>query len=81
MVLFLTPATNDMPTKYGSKIYEKYNKPGLDASVVALCREQGAIILGKTVRVPDFLRSADLLRSLQSLRPPAMYSLPTIQLN
>jgi hypothetical protein len=51
-VKLLTPTTNDMPTKYGSKIYENYNTPGLDASVVALCRQQGAIILGKTVRSP-----------------------------
>jgi len=48
----LASATKDMPTKYGSKIYDNCNQPGLDASVVALCREQGAIILGKTVGVP-----------------------------
>ena len=40
--------TFDMPTTYGSPIYEK-NQPAADASVVALCREQGAVIMGKTV--------------------------------
>jgi len=42
-------ATRDMPTRYGSEIYRDSNQLGLDASVVAICREQGAIILGKTV--------------------------------
>ena len=40
--------TADMPTTYGSVIYEGH-RPRADASVVALCREQGAIMLGKTV--------------------------------
>jgi Asp-tRNA(Asn)/Glu-tRNA(Gln) amidotransferase A subunit family amidase len=37
-----------MPTMYGSSIYQSL-QPSSDASVVALCREQGAIMLGKTV--------------------------------
>lgn len=40
--------TVDMPTTYGSSIYQS-QQPAADASVVALCREQGAIMLGKTV--------------------------------
>ena len=40
--------TVDMPTTYGSPIYEG-NRPGADASVVALCRAAGAVIVGKTV--------------------------------
>jgi Asp-tRNA(Asn)/Glu-tRNA(Gln) amidotransferase A subunit family amidase len=40
--------TFDMPTTYGSTIYEGH-RPAADAAVVALCREQGAIMLGKTV--------------------------------
>ena len=40
--------THDMPTTYGSGIYAGH-QPAADASVVALCREQGAIMLGKTV--------------------------------
>ena len=40
--------TFDMPTTYGSPIYASH-RPAADAAVVALCREQGAIMLGKTV--------------------------------
>ncbi len=40
--------THDMPTTYGSAIYADH-RPAADAAVVALCREQGAIMLGKTV--------------------------------
>ena len=40
--------TADMPSTYGSPIYAKH-QPAADASAVALCREQGAIMLGKTV--------------------------------
>ncbi len=40
--------TYDMPTTYGSAIYATH-RPAADAAVVALCREQGAIMLGKTV--------------------------------
>jgi Asp-tRNA(Asn)/Glu-tRNA(Gln) amidotransferase A subunit family amidase len=47
-------ATKDMPTRYGSRIYEDDEQGGHDASVVALCREQGALILGKTVRYLTF---------------------------
>jgi Asp-tRNA(Asn)/Glu-tRNA(Gln) amidotransferase A subunit family amidase len=40
--------TSDMPTGYGSAIYEGH-RPAGDASCVALARAAGAIVLGKTV--------------------------------
>lgn len=40
--------TVDMPTGYGSAIYET-NQPHRDAACVALARHAGALILGKTV--------------------------------
>ena len=41
-------ATADMPTTYGSRIYANY-KPGFDAACVAVARQQGAVLVGKTV--------------------------------
>ncbi len=40
--------TADMPTTYGSPIYAKH-QPTADGATVALAREAGAVILGKTV--------------------------------
>jgi len=40
--------TTDLPTSYGSALYAHY-RPVADAASVALCREAGAVILGKTV--------------------------------
>lgn len=40
--------TFDMPTAYGSPMYAGH-QPLADASAVALCREAGAVLLGKTV--------------------------------
>src|SRR3954467_9584573 len=40
--------TADMPTRYGSPTYEGHRPDG-DADCVAWLREQGAVILGKTV--------------------------------
>lgn len=40
--------TFDMPTGYGSPIYDGH-QPRADAACVALCREQGAVVIGKTV--------------------------------
>ena len=40
--------TADMPTAYGSPIYAGH-RPAADAAAVALCREAGALVLGKTV--------------------------------
>ncbi|WP_454688028.1 amidase [Achromobacter aloeverae] len=40
--------TSDLPTTYGSSIY-KGHQPDADAAVVALCREAGALVAGKTV--------------------------------
>src|SRR5262245_15280530 len=39
--------THDMPTQYGSPIYAGH-RPGVDAAPVALAREAGALLLGKT---------------------------------
>ena len=40
--------TSDLPTSYGSPIYAGH-QPRADAAAVALCREAGAVLLGKTV--------------------------------
>src|SRR5881394_4094267 len=40
--------TADMPTAYGSPIYERH-RPAVDAACVALARAAGAVVLGKTV--------------------------------
>jgi len=40
--------THDLPTRYGSGIYAQH-RPDADAACVALCREAGAVVLGKTV--------------------------------
>ena len=40
--------TADMPTAYGSPICAGH-RPAADAAAVALCREAGALVLGKTV--------------------------------
>jgi len=40
--------TVDMPTSYGSPIYNRH-RPASDASCVALARAAGAVVLGKTV--------------------------------
>ncbi len=40
--------TSDMPATYGSPIYASHT-PIADAAAVALCRAQGALMLGKTV--------------------------------
>jgi Asp-tRNA(Asn)/Glu-tRNA(Gln) amidotransferase A subunit family amidase len=40
--------THDMPTAYGSPIYDG-SRPAADAACVAMLREAGAVILGKTV--------------------------------
>ena len=40
--------TADLPTSYGSDIYAGH-RPVIDAASVALCREAGAVVVGKTV--------------------------------
>jgi Asp-tRNA(Asn)/Glu-tRNA(Gln) amidotransferase A subunit family amidase len=40
--------TADLPTTYGSALYA-HHRPAADAASVALCREAGAVVLGKTV--------------------------------
>jgi len=41
-------ATADLPTRYGSPIYDGF-RPAADAACVARAREAGAVVLGKTV--------------------------------
>src|ERR1044071_9490038 len=40
--------TADMPTTYGSRIYEGW-RPKVDASAITLLKRAGAVMLGKTV--------------------------------
>ena len=40
--------THDLPTRYGSSVYSQH-QPVADAAAVALCREAGGLVLGKTV--------------------------------
>ena len=42
--------TADMPTGYGSTIYDGW-RPAADAACISIARRQGAIILGKTVTI------------------------------
>ncbi|RZL88796.1 MAG: amidase [Variovorax sp.] len=41
-------ATADLPTRYGSPIYDGF-RPATDAACVALARTAGAVVMGKTV--------------------------------
>ena len=56
--------TVDMPTTYGSSIYHSL-QPAADASVVALCREQGAIMLGKTVTTESSIQVSEQHRRIR----------------
>ncbi len=47
--------THDMPTQYGSPIHADH-RPSADAACVALAREAGAVMLGKTVTTEFALR-------------------------
>jgi len=47
--------THDMPTQYGSPIHTGH-RPSADAACVALAREAGAVMLGKTVTTEFALR-------------------------
>jgi len=47
--------THDMPTSYGSRIHAAH-QPSADAACVALAREAGAVMLGKTVTTEFALR-------------------------
>ncbi|MEO8741390.1 MAG: amidase, partial [Casimicrobiaceae bacterium] len=49
--------THDMPTGYGSPIHAGF-RPNADAACVALAREAGAVMLGKTVTTEFALRHA-----------------------
>ena len=54
--------TADMPTEYGSPIY-KGNRPASDAACVALVREFGGVVLGKTVSTEFATRHAGKTRN------------------
>ena len=47
--------THDMPTAYGSPIHAEF-RPNADAACVALARQSGAVMLGKTVTTEFALR-------------------------
>jgi Asp-tRNA(Asn)/Glu-tRNA(Gln) amidotransferase A subunit family amidase len=48
--------TADMPTTYGSPIYENY-RPIVDAACVAASRSAGAVLMGKTVTTESAWRN------------------------
>ncbi len=48
--------THDMPTGYGSPIYTPGTRPAWDAAPVALLREAGMVVLGKTVTTEFAMR-------------------------
>ncbi len=54
--------THDMPTQYGSRIYEG-NQPGCDAACVAQIRELGGLILGKAVSTEFATRQPNKTRN------------------
>jgi amidase len=58
--------TFDMPTQYGSPIYEGH-RPTSDAACVALVREGGGIVLGKTVTTEFATRQARATRNPHNL--------------
>ena len=63
--------TADMPTGYGSAIYDGW-RPAADAGCVSIARRQGAVILGKTVTIAFAcgapVRTANPLNTCQSAR-------------
>ena len=59
--------TRDMPTQYGSPIYTGH-QPGIDAAPVALAREAGAVLLGKTVTTEFSTFQAGPTRNPHSLQ-------------
>lgn len=59
--------TADMPTQYGSPIYNGH-RPSCDAACVAQVRELGGVILGKTVTTEFATRHANKTRNPRNLR-------------
>jgi amidase len=57
--------TFDMPTGYGAAIYDRF-RPAADAAGVALAREAGAVIIGKTVSTEFAANSPGLTRNPHS---------------
>jgi amidase len=58
--------TIDMPTEYGSPIYPGH-RPAWDAACVALLRDAGAVIMGKTVTVEFAVRHPNKTRNPRNL--------------
>lgn len=54
--------TADMPTGYGSKVYDGFRPPA-DAPVVAIARRLGAVMLGKTVSTEFAMMSPNQTRN------------------
>ena len=54
--------THDLPTAYGSPIYEG-NRPGADAACVALLRDAGMVVLGKTITTEFAMRNPGATRN------------------
>lgn len=54
--------TADMPTGYGSKVYDGF-RPPVDAPVVAIARRLGAVMLGKTVSTEFAMMSPNQTRN------------------
>src|SRR5687768_2475706 len=54
--------TGDMPTEYGSPIYAGH-RPRADAACVALLRNAGAVVMGKTVTAEFAMRSPGKTRN------------------
>lgn len=50
--LNLETDTRDMPTEHGCEMYQGV-QAGVDASVVGICRDAGATIIGKTVSLSN----------------------------
>lgn len=58
--------TVDMPTSYGSEVYDGY-QPAWDAPIVALTRRLGGVVMGKTVTVEFALKSPGKTRNPHNL--------------
>ena len=59
--------TTDLPTAYGTRIYVG-QQPLADAAAVALCREAGAVLLGKTVSTELANMTSGITRNPHNLK-------------